>query len=53
MLAAGPETLLLGAAAQHLAHVANRQNVWYVANGWMYSYRYVAERARVTPGVHN
>jgi len=34
---------------QHLAHVANRRNVWYVANGWMYSYRYVAERARVTP----
>ena len=34
---------------QHLAHVANRRNLWYVANGWMYSYRYVAERARVTP----
>jgi hypothetical protein len=34
---------------QHLAHVANRKNLWYVANGWMYSYRYVAERARVTP----
>lgn len=32
---------------EHLAHVANRKNVWYVANGWMYSYRYVAERARV------
>ncbi len=33
---------------QHLAHVANRKDVWYVANGWMYSYRYVAEHARVT-----
>jgi len=32
---------------QHLAHVANRRNIWYVANGWMYSYRYVADRARV------
>jgi hypothetical protein len=32
----------------HLAHVANRRNVWYVANGWMYSYRYVADRVRVT-----
>jgi hypothetical protein len=28
---------------QHLAHVANRKDVWYVANGWLYSYRYVAE----------
>jgi hypothetical protein len=35
---------------QHLAHVANRKSVWYVANGWMYSYRYVAERARVAVG---
>jgi hypothetical protein len=33
---------------QHLVHVANRKDVWYVANGWMYSYRYVAENARVT-----
>jgi hypothetical protein len=32
---------------QHLAHVANRKDVWYVANGWLYSYRYVAEHARV------
>lgn len=32
---------------QHLSHVANRKDVWYVANGWMYSYRYVAENARV------
>jgi len=31
----------------HLAHVANRKDVWYVANGWMYSYRYVAENVRV------
>ena len=35
---------------QHLAHVANRKNVWYVANGWMYSYRYVAARVRVAVG---
>ena len=28
---------------QHLTHVANRKDVWYVANGWLYSYRYVAE----------
>jgi len=33
---------------QHLAHVANRKDVWYVANGWLYSYRHVAENARVT-----
>jgi len=35
---------------QHLTHVANRKDVWYVANGWMYSYRYVAENARVSAG---
>lgn len=35
---------------QHLAHVANRKDLWYVANGWLYSYRYVAENARVTAG---
>ena len=35
---------------QHLAHVAGRKDVWYVANGWLYSYRFVAERAKVTPG---
>ena len=29
---------------QHLAHVANRKDMWYVANGWMYSYRFVAEQ---------
>ena len=34
---------------QHLAHVANRKDVWYVANGWLYCYRYVAEHARVQP----
>ncbi len=34
----------------HLAHVANRKDVWYVANGWLYSYRYVAENVRVVPG---
>ena len=33
---------------QHLAHVANRKDVWYVANGWLYAYRYVAENARVS-----
>jgi hypothetical protein len=33
---------------QHLAHVANRKDVWYVANGWLYSYRYVAENAVVS-----
>ena len=34
---------------QHLSHVANRKDVWYVANGWLYAYRYVAEHAQVTP----
>jgi len=33
---------------QHLTHVADRKNVWYVANGWMYSYRFVAENVGVT-----
>jgi peptidoglycan/xylan/chitin deacetylase (PgdA/CDA1 family) len=33
---------------QHLKHVAHRNDVWYVANGWLYSYRYVAQHARVT-----
>ncbi|MCX7425377.1 MAG: hypothetical protein NTW96_07090 [Planctomycetia bacterium] len=32
---------------QHLTHVAHQKDVWYVANGWLYSYRYVAENARV------
>lgn len=30
---------------QHFAHVANRPDVWYTANGWLYSYRYVAQNA--------
>jgi hypothetical protein len=33
----------------HLSHVANRKDVWYVPNGWLYCYRYVAEHARVRP----
>lgn len=32
---------------QHLGHVARRKDVWYVANGWLHCYRYVAEHARV------
>ena len=32
---------------QHLAHVARRPDVWYVPNGWLYCYRYVAEHAQV------
>jgi len=28
---------------QHLGYVSGRPGVWYVANGWLYSYRYVAE----------
>jgi hypothetical protein len=32
---------------QHLAHVSGRLDVWYVANGWLYAYRYVAENAHV------
>lgn len=32
---------------QHLAHVAHRKDVWYVANGWLHCYRYVAENAKV------
>ena len=36
---------------QHLAHVAHRKDVWYVANGWLYSYRYVAENAQVAAKV--
>jgi hypothetical protein len=32
----------------HLAYVANRNDVWYVANGWLYSYRYVAENVKVS-----
>jgi len=33
----------------HLAYVANRKDVWYVANGWLYCYRYVAEHVKVAP----
>lgn len=33
---------------QHFSHVANRRDVWYVANGWLYAYRYVAENVQVT-----
>jgi len=33
---------------QHLAYVANRKDVWYVANRWLYSYHYVAENVRVS-----
>lgn len=36
---------------QHLAHVANRKNIWYAANGWMYLYRYVAEHVQIAPDV--
>jgi hypothetical protein len=36
----------------HLRHVADRKDVWYVANGWLYSYRYVAENAVVKTGVN-
>jgi hypothetical protein len=32
---------------QHLAHVAHRKDVWYVTNGWLHCYRYVAENAKV------
>lgn len=34
---------------QHFAHVANRHDVWYVANGWLYAYHFAAQHARVTP----
>ena len=33
---------------QHFAHVAKRRDVWYVANGWLYSYRFVTEHAEVS-----
>ena len=33
---------------QHFTHVANRHDVWYVANGWLYCYRYVAQHAKVS-----
>lgn len=34
----------------HLAYVANRRDVWYVANGWLYAYHFVAQNAKVTAG---
>lgn len=34
---------------QHFAHVAAQRDVWHVANGWLFSYRYVAENVQVTP----
>jgi len=33
---------------RHFAHVANRRDVWCAANGWLYSYHYVAQNAKVT-----
>jgi len=33
----------------HLAHVARRKDVWYVANGWLYSYHCTTQNARVAP----
>ena len=32
---------------QHFSHVANRRDVWYVANGWLYCYRFVAQHVEV------
>lgn len=32
----------------HWEHVANRLNVWYVANGWLYAYKIVADNVHVT-----
>lgn len=32
---------------QHFAHISGRRDVWYAANGWLYSYRFVAQRATV------
>ena len=40
-----PESGTASTLMQHFAHVANRKDVWYTANGWLYSYRIVAERA--------
>jgi hypothetical protein len=33
----------------HWAYVGNRTNVWYVANGWLYSYKMVADNVQVLP----
>jgi len=38
---------------QHLSYISNRSDVWYVANGWLYSYHFVAENALVTSGGEN
>jgi len=35
---------------QHLSYVAGQKDIWHVANGWLYSYRYAAENARVVEG---
>ena len=35
---------------QHLAHIANRKDTWYVANGWLYAYHFVAENTHVSGG---
>lgn len=32
---------------QHFAHVANRRDVWYAANGWLYAYHLAAEKVQV------
>jgi hypothetical protein len=32
---------------QHFSYVANRRDVWYAANGWLYCYRLVAQHAIV------
>ncbi len=32
---------------QHLIHVARRPDVWYVANGWLYSYHHAARNVHV------
>ena len=34
---------------QHLEYVSGRPEVWYVANGWLYAYRYAAQHMRVRP----
>lgn len=31
----------------HWEHVANRPDVWYVANGWLYAYKLVADQVEV------
>ena len=34
---------------EHLKRVAQRKDLWYAANGWLYCYRWVAENAIVSP----